>query len=238
MLECLFSLMPEIDLVQKTSKWYQAYTEAAFRFNGVLIKQWVRNEASRAAEEGFSLEDFLDLLQACRQCAIDVEGWEEDALSPADRAIDETLVNLRGIAWTIAAGTTYATRNVKHSTPLVTDTQTLDENILSRERRNATRCQLRMPIRVRSTDSASTPTEITRTASVSRTGLSFVTPNDYNIGTDLLIVYPYWGADDQFSEEYTARVVRKESQPEGGRHVAIRFLQPLGRKSGPRLPGE
>lgn len=232
MLNCPFSLIPEDELVRQTAKWYQAYTEATLRGNTVLIKEWVREEAVKAGQEGFALEDLLGVLRACRQCAIDIEARTEDAFFPMDRAIKETLISLRGrVPWPIAAGTNYLSRSQENSEPLVTDTQILDQDLLAGEKRRASRCQLRLPIRIRTENTQEGGEEITKTTSVSRTGLSFTAAKNYDLGTDLLIVFPYWGADDHFNEEYLARVVRKESLPDGSVRVAIRFLHSLGHKS-------
>jgi hypothetical protein len=172
------------------------------------------------------------MLRACRQSGIDVEAWNEEGISPVDRTIDATLISLQGrVPWLIAAGTNYLSRDEERSLPLVTDTQILDQGILAEEKRAASRCQLRLPIRVRTKDAQPPVEEITETASVSRTGLRFVTPKNYDLGTELLIVYPYWATEDRFNEEYRARVVRKESVPEGEACVAVRFLETLGHKA-------
>jgi hypothetical protein len=230
---CLFSLVPEDDLVRQAANWYSAYTEGALRFNTVLIKQWVRVEAAKAMDGGFALEDFLELLRCFRQSAIDVERWNENGSSLVDRIINETLVSLRGSsAWPIADGLNYLTSD-DDLAPFATDTQILDKPLVSIDKRNAGRCQLNLPIRIRTKDAPDLGEEITKTANVSRTGLSFVTTKDYLLGAELLVVYPYWAAEDSFNEEYLARVVRKSSLREGVVRVAIQFLVSLGRKTDP-----
>jgi hypothetical protein len=234
MQNCLFSLLPQDDLVRQTSEWYKACAEATLRGNYGLIDQWTRERATKAVEEGFALDDLLGLLRACRQCIIEVERWNEDALTPVDDVINETLSNLKGsVAWPIPKGINYLAVNAKNSAPLVTDTQVIDPKLASSERRDAGRCQLRLPIHIRTKNAPVPWKEITKTANVSRTGLSFVTSNDYNIGVELLIVYPYWGGKGSLDKEYLARVVRRESLPEGGQRVAVKFLQSLGHKSDP-----
>jgi hypothetical protein len=231
---CLYSLIPQDDLVRQAKEWYQACTEAALRGDFHLIGQWVRSQAAKAAEEGFALDDLLGVLRVCRQCVIDVERWNEDSLTPIDDLINETLSSLRGaVAWTIPAGINYLSRNAQNSAPIVTDTQTINPEMVSGERRNAGRCQLRLPIHIRTKSARDPWKEITKTANVSRTGLSFVSSRNYDIGVELFIVYPYWGTQGSLDKEYLARVVRKESLPEGGQRVAVRFLQSLGHKSDP-----
>lgn len=228
---CLYALIPEDELVSLTAEWYRVYAEATLRHNHDLVRQWICTESVKASEVGIGLEDFLALLDCCRQCVIDVEQWDEDAVLPVDRVINETLLSLRGIvAWSIPPEINYVMSDVGTSAPLVMDTQILEKDVLPREKRNASRCQLKLPIRVRANDLRE-PCEETKTTSISRTGLSFVTSRSYDLGAELLVVYPYWNAEDQFNEEYLARVVRKRPLPDGRLSISIRFVQPLRHKS-------
>ena len=70
---CSFSLLPQDELVRQAADWYQACAEGMLRGNYALIDLWVREQAARAAQEGFALEDLFELLRACRKCAIEVE---------------------------------------------------------------------------------------------------------------------------------------------------------------------
>jgi hypothetical protein len=70
---CSFSLLPQDDLMRQAADWYHACAEGMLRGNYALIDLWVREQAARAAQEGFALEDLFELLRACRKCAIEVE---------------------------------------------------------------------------------------------------------------------------------------------------------------------
>ncbi len=234
MQNCLFSLVPQGDLVRVATEWFQASAEATLRCNYHPIEQWVRNQAAKAAEEGFALDDLLGVLRACRQCAIEVERWNEDALSPVDDIVNETLSSLQGsVVWKIPAGINYLSQKKESPAPLVTDTQSVSPGLVHGDRRTAGRCHVRLPIRLRTKSGPDQGSEVTKTSNVSRTGISFTTAKNYDLGVVLFIVYPYWGTEDSFNKEYKAKVVRKERLPEGGHQVAVHFLDSLGHRSDP-----
>jgi hypothetical protein len=134
------------------------------------------------------------------------------------------------IAWPIPAEINYLARNDDNSKLALADTRTVNSDNRSGERRNVGRCQLRLPIRVRTKNASQQEQEITNTVNVSRTGLRFITTKAYAPGLELLIVYPYWATQDPFNREYAARVIRIDSLPDGTQDVAVQFTDALGRK--------
>lgn len=229
--QCLFSLLPQDDLKRQAADWYNACAEGMLRGNYALIDLWVRDQAARAAQEGFALEDLLELLRACRKCAIEVDRWNEDVLSPVDAVINEALSALREkIAWLIPAEINYLARNDDKPELAFSDRRVVSSDNRSADRRNVGRCQLWLPIRVRNKNASQQEQEITKTLNVSRTGLRFITTKTYAPGLELMIVFPYWASQDAFNREYAARVIRADSLPNGTQDVAVQFLDALGRK--------
>jgi hypothetical protein len=99
------------------------------------------------------------------------------------------------------------------------------------ERRRFTRNRLRFPIRVRAFGSQGQVEEITRTQSIARGGLYFVTCEDYQKEQVLKITFPYWNEPGGINREYAAKVVRLDHLPNKACGVGVDFLESLGRKA-------
>jgi hypothetical protein len=95
------------------------------------------------------------------------------------------------------------------------------------ERRYSGRNRLALPIRIRCKTQAFQCDEITLTENVSLTGLYFSSMENYLVGTQLQVTYPYWTDPGGINREYPARVARLDRLPDGSAGIAIEFLQDL-----------
>ena len=108
--DCRFSFLPYAALVQISAGWYSAAAAAMLRGNYGPVEDWVRDQARIAANQGYELEDLLQLMRLCRQIAIEKEGWVEDQVEAIDEIIDETLAAMSGeVIWIIPEGLQYVT---------------------------------------------------------------------------------------------------------------------------------
>jgi PilZ domain len=224
--DCLFSLLPYEELARMAVGWYQACSQAMLYNDFAAIDQWVRFQSDRAAAEGFALEDLIQLLRICRSSAIQVERWNEDALSDVDGIIDEAL-SLTSV-WRVPRGLSYlpnATNgNNSSDVPIATTERT-------GERRSFGRIRLHLPIRI-NRDGYAGHHEVTATVNVSRGGLYFASPRDYKIAQILKVCYPYWTDHGAINREYSAKVSRLDSLPQGIHGVSLKFLESLDGRTG------
>src|SRR3954471_2462754 len=99
---CRFSLLPHDELARLSSGWYDASAQAMLNGNYSAIVTWTQRQSQMASEEGFALEDVLELLRICRRGAIEREKWSEDIFFDVDGAINEALTSvIRGVSWTM-----------------------------------------------------------------------------------------------------------------------------------------
>ena len=235
--ECQFSLLPYEELVRVGGAWYEACAGGMLRGNYGPVDDWVRAQAQVAAEQGFELNDLLQLLRLCRQTAIEKDGWNEDQFADVDAIIDEALAALRQkVSWDIPPGLNYLT-----GLTLADREQTQREQearaaaVLAAqprgERRTHGRNKLRLPIRVRGVLGSGQVEEITRTENVARGGVYFLSTNPYFKGANLQVVYPYWTTPGAMNREYPAEVVRLDERDEKTKGVAVKFKVSLGSQS-------
>ncbi|MFQ5818111.1 MAG: PilZ domain-containing protein [Terriglobia bacterium] len=227
--DCQFSLLPYHELARVAANWYEACAQAMLRGNYSPIDELIREQVRVAADQGFELDDLLQLLRFCRQTAIEVEGWNEDQFTNVDAVIDEALVALRPqLPWEIPAGLNYLTgkahaaeAEVEAPVPVVPRPHT--------ERRSHARNRLHFFIRIRGTLSTGEIDEVARTENVARGGLYFLSRNPYIPGANLTVTYPYWQEPGAINKKYPAKVVRVDSRTDQYRGVAVQFLVSLGR---------
>jgi hypothetical protein len=225
--DCLFSLLPHEELSRRAAGWYEACTQGMLRGNFALISEWIRAQLQSAKGEGFAREDILRLLQICRRSAIEVEGWNEDNLSPLDEVIDEI----------VGHGGTKTANAKKIKEPAHTSTRALTNEPADRvngernERRSFDRNRLRLPIRVFGVAERGKTDEISSTRSISRGGLYFVSSHGWRTGELLTIIYPYWTEVNSINTEYRAKIVRVDCLSDETWGVAVEFLESLGRKT-------
>lgn len=225
--DCQFSLLPFDELARVTGNWYEACAQAMLRGNYSPIDELVRDQARVAAEQGFQLEDVMQLLRLCRRTAIEVEGWNEDQFADVDAIIDEAFAYLRNkVPWDIPDGLNYMTGRSRAAPPFG-----LAAEQPHGERRTHARNRLRLPIRIQGALRSGKVDEMTHTANVARGGLYFISSNPYTIGLTLTITYPYWEGPGAINKEYPARIVRVDAQADGRRGVAVKFLVSLERAS-------
>lgn len=234
--ECQFSLLPYDELVRVAGTWYEACAEAMLRGNYASIDQLIREQTRVAAEEGFELDDLMQLLRLCRQVAIEKDGWAEDQFSDVDAVIDDALGALRGrVAWDIPEGLNYLTGLSKADRDRALHEKEQREAARKAaeprgERRTHGRNKLRLPIRVRGVLESGPVDEITRTDNVAKGGLYFLSDQPYFKGVSLQVMYPYWSTPGAINHEYRAQVVRLDER-EKRKGVAIKFLESLGAKA-------
>jgi hypothetical protein len=226
--DCQFCLLPYQELARAAAIWYEAASEAMMRANYGPLDEMIRDQVRVAAEQGFELDDILQLLRILRETAVKEEGWSPDQLAEMDDVIDEAFQALRGqVAWNIPDGLKYLTGESREQR----------ERAVVRkepsERRKTTRNHLRLPIRVKTYLPVGAVDEITRTENVARGGLYFLSKNAYYKDVRLHIMYPYWDAPGAINTEYPAEVVRIDDEGSDIRGIAVRFLVDLGRKKGP-----
>jgi hypothetical protein len=225
---CLFSLLPYEELSRRAADWYESCAQGMLRGNYAPIDEWIRVQSHLAAVEGFALEDLLQLLLICRRSAIEVEGWNEEALSAVDEVINDVLSAIRmDVGWDIPEKLNYLAGESSDAKSSGSSEQ-VEERV--GERRSFDRNRLRLPIRICGTGDRGRMEEITRTQSISRGGLYFVTRESYRAEEVLKITYPFWTQHGGINREYSARVVRLVCMSDGTWGVAVDFLESLGRK--------
>ncbi len=223
---CLFSLLPHAELSRLAEEWYEACAQAMLRGNYAPIDMWIRSQSRLAATQGFTPEDLLELLQACRRSAIKIESWNEDILSAVDEVMEEVFCSIHSnIPWKIASApeaVMAAASEAESGVPVP------EAGKRTSDRRRFARNRLRFPIRVIGRG----PTEeFTFTESVSRGGLYFSTQGKYETSQRLKVTFPYWNVHDYIDSEYAAKVIRLDEQREKTWGVGIDFVESLGRKA-------
>lgn len=219
---CQFSLLPYKELEQNFQRWYEACAEGMARANWGPLEDWIRVQGEMAADHGFELQDFLQLLRFLRTLA-GGEGWHEDELAEVDALTREGFAALRGhVPWDIPEGLDYQTGKGRDQSGQEGKEAPAEEG----DRRAKVRNRLRLPIRVRGYLASGPVDETTETANVSRTGIYFVSTKAYYPGAQVSVVYPYWDQPGALNIEYRAEVTRIDKM-EGERGVALRFLSDL-----------
>jgi hypothetical protein len=230
---CLFSLLPHEELARLAGEWYQACSQAMLRGNYSQIDIWVRSQSQRAAEQGFAPQDLLKLIQICRQSAIELESWNEDIFSAVDEVMQEAFGAIRSkLAWKDQNGIDRPASEPSKPEAAAPSAETVQEQQpeeWTSDRRKFARNRLRFPIRVISSGPKGFE-EITQTHSISRSGLYFVTPEEYKKDQVLKINFPYWSEHGGINTEYSAKVVRLDRRPDQTWGVGVDFLESLGRK--------
>lgn len=234
--DCQFALLPYEELVRVASTWYEAAAEAMLRGNYASVDDLIRAQAAVAAEQGFTLEDLLELLRICRRVAIEKDGWNEDQFGDVDAVTDDALAALRGkVAWAIPAGLNYVTGETAASR----DRAQRDQEAAAvaakaaeprGERRTHTRNKLRLPIRVRGVLAEGPVDEVTRTENVAKGGVYFFSDKLYFKTVRLQVMYPYWSTPGAINHEYPTEVVRVDEREGKAKGVAVKFLVSLGSK--------
>jgi PilZ domain len=226
---CLFSLLPYEELSRLAASWYEACAQGMLRGNYAAIDEWIRSQSHLAKGEGFAPQDLLQLLLICRNSAVEVEGWNEEVLSSIDEVINDILGSTRAeFACNTPEKMTYmacTSGEAKASEP----GERVEEQ--GDERRSFDRNRLRLPIRVCGTGDRGQMEEVTRTQSISRGGLYFVTRENCRAEQILKITYPYWTESSGINREYPAKVVRVDCLSDGAWGVAVEFLRSLGCKA-------
>jgi hypothetical protein len=232
---CLFSLLPYQERVRLAASWYDACAQAMLRGNFAPLDEWIRRQACLTAEENFEMEDLLQLLRICRRSAIAIDGWDEDVFSAVDDVINEGLLAIRAnVSWNIPDRLNYlneAQRVPASQAEANASDPLASARVRETERRVSGRNRLALPIRVRCDSEQSQREETTRTQNVSLSGLYFRTRENYKIGSNLRITYPYWTVPGSINKEYAARVSRLDRLPDGFWGVAVEFLQGLRHKT-------
>ena len=230
--KCLFSLLPHEELSRMAGEWYESCSQAMLRGNYAPIDIWVRTQSTLAASEGFAPEDLLQLLRICRQSAIDVEYWNEDIFSAVDEVIQDVFGSIRSkLPWNIPDDTDYhleAPVVVEQSSPIVEEVK---EEIRTGDRRRFARNRLQLPIRVFGSGGNGDAEEITRTQSISRGGLYFLSPQGYAKDQVMKINFPYWNSPGGINVPYSVKVVRLDRLSDAIWGVGVDFLESLGRRS-------
>ena len=245
-LTCRFSLLPHQALARLASSWYGASAQAMLNGDYSPISKWTQVQSQLAAEEGFKLEDVLELLRICRRSAIEGEKWSEDIFSVVDDCINEALVSIgREVKWAIPATLNYVSTPAKKAepagdaptlqtpcgTPLLDqqgDPSDASSEDWSDDRRDFGRNRLRLPIRVRIAAGGSSE-EVTHTQNVSRSGVYFVTRRkSYVSQMALKVTYPYWAERGAINREYRAKIVRMDRMADGSVGIAVEFTESLG----------
>ena len=223
--KCLFSLLPHEELSRLAGEWYEACAQAMLRGNYAPIDTWVRSQSNLAAAQGFAPDDLIQLLLSCRRYATEIEGWSEDVFSTVDEVIQEVFVAIRAdLPWTTVDSSNYPA-DTSHGP----EASAVTEEWTS-ERRRFMRNRLSFPIRIRTSGNKGQTEEITRTQSVSRAGLYFVTCKNYRTDQILKINFPYCNEPGGINCEYTAKVVRLDPLQDKTSGVGVDFLESLGPK--------
>lgn len=241
--DCQFSLLPYEELTRTAAGWYDAAAEGMLRGNFSKLDKWIKEHTKIASDQGFELDDLLQLLRICRQVAIEKEGWQDDHLVDIDAIIDESIAALRQqVAWEIPEGLNYVTGKTKAQ--LAAEKAALAAGPAQGaaalaaaaaaegprgERRKTLRSKIRMPILVRANLGGWMQDEVTKTENIARGGVYFITEKPYTMGMSMRIIYPYSDAPGAMNVEYPAEVVRLD-QINGKKGVAVKFLVTLGKK--------
>lgn len=226
---CLFSLLPHAELSRLAEEWYEACAQAMLRGNYAPIDMWIRSQSRLAATQGFAPEDLLELLNACRRSAIEIENWNEDIFSAVDDVMEEVFSSIHGnIRWKIAVA---PETGVDAAIAIDAGMQVPDAEKWTSDRRRFTRNRLRFPIRVIGSGPTGQTEEFTFTASVSRGGLYFFAHGKYETGQLVKVTFPYWNVHDCMDIDYAAKVIRLDEQPDKIWGVGIDFVESLGRKA-------
>ncbi len=236
--DCRFSFLPYAALVQTSASWYAAAAVAMLRGNYGPVEDWVRDQARIAADQGYELNDLLQLMRLCRQIAIEKEGWVEDQMEAVDEVIDEALAAMSGeVIWIIPEGLQYVTgmgtadREAAKvaAAPAGRPVGSIAANKAEpdAERRIHKRAYLKLPIRVRGW-AGEQVTEVIQTVNVARGGLYFITKTIFAEDLKLNIVYPYWKDSGEVPKEFPAEIVRTDPR-EDGIGYAIKFLVSLSK---------
>jgi len=237
--ECLFSLLPDNERHRQAADWYDACAQAMLRGNYAPLSEWIQRQACIAAQQNFRLEDLLQLLRICRQSAIEMDGWDEDAFSAVDDVIDEGIIAIRpNVCWDIPKDLNYLRENPGAARsqlwPAAPESITLPRSSgedRETDRRRASRNRLALPIRIRCAGGRQPIEEITKTENVSLRGFYFKTHESYRVGSSLSVVYPYWTGPGSINREYKAKVTRLDPLEDRSWGVAVQFLQNLHEKS-------
>jgi hypothetical protein len=227
--KCLFSLLPHDELSRMAGDWFDACAQAMLRGNYASIDFWVRTQAERAASQGFAPADLLQMMAICRQAAIDLESWNEDILSSVDEVIEEVFASIHGkIAWKAPEGHAFAIAASEIEPIWVGRDWVPETEESTSERRKFARNRLQLPIRVKSGRNREIQ-EVTKTHSISRGGLYFITTREYKIDQSLRINFPYWDDHGGINREYDAKVIRLDRLPGQEWGVGVDFQEDLGR---------
>jgi hypothetical protein len=223
---CRFSFLPFDELRTIATGWYDACAEGMLQGNFSQLDSWLKNTIALAAEQGFELDDLLELLQTCRRVAIGDIGWQEDLLTDLDVTINESLAYMRSqIPWPIPEGIDY----LKKGGPVAPAAESSTEESVG-ERRGHNRSPLSLPIRVCATAAGWKVEEFNKTTNVARGGLYFSTRHTYLEDMRVLVTYPYSDAPDALNRDYPAEIVRLDKLESGRTGVALRFKVDLGAK--------
>jgi hypothetical protein len=227
--ETQFCLLPFEELARTAGLWFDAAHEALMRANYGPLDAFIRQEIEIAARQGFELEDMIMLLCLLRQNAIEAEGWNQDMLVEMDDVINEAFAGLSGqVSWEIPPGLNYLTgetaADAEHARAAAEAAKE------GKEKRIHARNKLHLPIRVRAFLPKGAVEEFTRTENVARGGIYFLSELPYHHGVRAHVSYPYWEAPGAINPQYEAEVVRvDETDKEGYKGIAMRFLETLGR---------
>ena len=240
--ECQFSVLPYEERVHTAANWYDACAMAMLYSNFSATERWIRDHATRAAEQGFQLNDLLLLLRRCREIALEKEGWNEDCLADFDAVVDEVIGSLSGkVPWEIAPRLNYLTGKTPEqaqaeravAAAAAASTPVPANELPVAERRTRRRNKLQLPIQIRGKTQVGPVDETTHTEDVARNGLYFVTEQPLSKGDQVMVTYPFWDAPGAINQAYPAEVVRVEGRKgKWGRGVALKFLVDLGRRTG------
>ncbi len=236
--DCRFSFLPYAALVQISAGWYAAAAVAMLRGNYGPVEDWVRDQARIGANQGYELEDLLQLMRLCRQIAIEKEGWVEGQMEAVDEVIDEALAAMSGeVIWIIPEGLRYVTgmgtadreeaKVAAATAGLPVGSAAAKMAVPEAERRIHKRAYLKLPIRVRGW-AGEQVTEVIQTVNVARGGLYFITKTIFAEDLKLSIVYPYWKDSGEVHEEFPAEIVRTDPR-EDGIGYAVKFLVSLSK---------
>ena len=223
---CVYSLLPHDELSRMAGAWYEGCAQAMLRGNYAPLDAWVRSQSRLAAAQGFAPGDLFQLMQICRQSAIETENWNEDIFSAVDEVIHEVLTaTCAKISWDVTDSK--ANAPAESEAPAPTAEPEIEEQ--NGERRRFARNRLCLPIRVLSSRNGGAE-DVTRTQSISRGGLYFLTSKEYKYDQALRINFPFWNEPGGINREYAAKVVRVDPLPDNTWGVGIDFTESLGRK--------
>jgi hypothetical protein len=182
-----------------------------------------------ASTQGFAPQDLLELLNACRHSAIEIENWNEDIFSAVDDVMEEVFSSIHGnILWKIAVA---RETSMDAASAIHAGVPEPDDEKWTSDRRRFVRNRLRFPIRVAGHGPTGQTEEFGFTESVSRGGLYYFAHGTYQTGQLVKVTFPYWNVHDCINIEYTAKVIRLDERPDYTWGVGIDFVESLGRKT-------